>query len=91
MNIHWTSKALSDLVRLHEFLAPVNQQVAARITQSLAGAPNILIHNPRIGERLEEFYPREVRKMLIQNYEMRYEIQASDIFILRFWHTRENR
>lgn len=44
MEIRWTSKALSDLVRLHEFL-------------------NL----------------------------MRYEIQHDIIYLLRIWHTREDR
>ncbi len=29
MELKWTKKALNDLVRLYEFLAPVNQQAAA--------------------------------------------------------------
>lgn len=91
MKLVWTSKGLSDLVRLYEFLAPVNNQAAARTVQSLTGAPASLLANPRIGERLEEFEPREVRRILIGHYEMRYEIQGATLFILRLWHTRENR
>lgn len=91
MNIKWTSKALSDLVRLYEFLLPVNKSVAVRIIQSLSNAPSKLKDHPRLGEKLEEFDPREVRRILVGHYEMRYEIQESAIFILRIWHTRENR
>ena len=87
----WTSKALSDLVRLHEFLVPVNRPAAARVVRSLVAAPTSLLVNPRLGERLEEFEPREVRRMLVGRYEMRYEIQGSIIYILRLWHTREDR
>ena len=68
-----------------------NQWSLTPLIQSLASAPTLLLTNPRIGERLEEFDPREVRKLLIQHYEMRYEIQESTIYILRLWHTRENR
>ncbi len=91
MNIKWTSKALSDLVRLYEFLLPVNKSAAVRIIQSLSNAPSKLKDHPRLGEKLEEFDPREVRRILVGHYEMRYEIQESAIFILRIWHTRENR
>ncbi|MDD2934375.1 MAG: type II toxin-antitoxin system RelE/ParE family toxin [Methylotenera sp.] len=90
MDIKWTSKALSDLVRLHEFLAPVNQLAAARAVQSLTSATASLIANPRIGEKLEEFESTEVRRILVGHYEMRYEIKASTIYVLRLWHTREN-
>jgi plasmid stabilization system protein ParE len=91
MELKWTSKALADLVRLHAFLAPVNRLAAARTIQRLASAPNDLLINPRIGEKLEEFSPREVRRILVGHYEMRYEIQASTIYMLRLWHTREDR
>lgn len=91
MELKWTSKALTDLVRLYAFLAPVNKSAAARTVQSLAAAPTNLLLNPRIGERLEEFEPREVRRVLVGHYEIRYEIQIPAIYVLRLWHTRENR
>lgn len=91
MKIEWTSKALSDLSRLYEFLASVNKPVANRIIQSLAAAPSHLLEQPRIGEQLEEFKPREVRRILVAQYEIRYEIQELNIYVLRVWHTREDR
>jgi len=91
MELKWTSRALSDLVRLYEFLLLLNKQVAASTVQSLTAAPAKLLAQPRIGEKLEEFEPREVRRILVGHYEMRYEIQQSTIYILRLWHTREDR
>lgn len=91
MQLKWTSKALSDLVRLHDFLAPVNKRAAARTVQSLTAAPARLLEQPRIGEKLDEFEAREVRRILVGHYEMRYEIQESIIYVLRLWHTREDR
>ena len=91
MELKWTRQALSDLARLYEFLAPVNQSAAAHTLQSLTAAPTRILEHPRIGEKLEEFQPREVRRILVGHYEMRYEIQASTLYVLRFWHTREDR
>ncbi len=91
MELKWTSKALSDLVRLYNFLAPVNKRAATRTVQSLTTAPLHLLEHPRIGEKLEEFEPREVRRIIVGYYEMRYEIQGSTIYVLRLWHTREDR
>lgn len=45
----------------------------------------------RIGEKFEELEPREVRRLLIGHYEMRYEIQQSTLYVLRIWDTREER
>jgi len=91
VRLKWTSKALSDLARLYEFLAPVNKSAAARTVRSLTAAPRRLLDQPRIGERLDEFEPREVRRILVHQYEIRYEIQKSTIYVLRLWHTREGR
>lgn len=91
MQLKWTSKALADLARLYDFLAPVNRSAAARTVQSLTAAPTNLLANPRIGEKLDEFEPREVRRILVGRYEMRYEIQEATLYVLRFWHTREDR
>jgi plasmid stabilization system protein ParE len=91
MELKWTSKALSDITRLYEFLAAVNQPAAAKTVQQLTAAPLTLLNNPRIGERLEEFEPRDVRRILIGHYEMRYERVDSTVYLLRLWHTREDR
>ena len=91
MKLKWTSKALTDLARLYEFLAPVNKPAAARTVQVLTATARRLLEQPRIGERLDEFGPREVRRILVGHYEMRYEIQKSTIYVLRLWHTREDR
>ena len=91
MKLKWTGKALSDIARLHEFLTPVNPKAAARAVQKLAAAPTRLLENPRIGEQLFEFGPREVRRIFVGQYELRYEIKESTIYVLRLWHTREDR
>jgi plasmid stabilization system protein ParE len=91
MRLQWTSKASTDLVRLHEFLANVNKPAAARVVKSLSVAAKGLVVNPHIGECLQEFKPAEVRRILVGHYELRYEIVGSTIYVLRLWHTREKR
>jgi len=91
MALKWTSKAIADLERLHAFLASSNKTAAARAVHTLTAAPRRLVEHPRIGEKLDEFEPRDVRRLLIGPCEMRYEIQSETIFVLRFWHTRESR
>ena len=91
MELQWTRSGLSDLSRLYEFLAAVNKGAAARTVQSLAKAPTRLLADPRLGEQLFEFSPREVRRIIVGKYEMRYELQGEYIYVLRLWHTRESR
>jgi plasmid stabilization system protein ParE len=89
--LRWTASARSDLVRLYEFLQPVNPRAAALAVQHIvAGARRIPVH-PRIGQRLREFTGREVRRLVLGSYEIRYEVAESDVYLLRIFHTREDR
>lgn len=58
MELKWTSKALSDLARLYDFLVLASKPAAARTVQSLTQAPVILLTHPRMGEQLFQFEPR---------------------------------
>ncbi len=91
MKLKWTSTAHNDLSRLHVFLAKANPKAAKRAVRALVAAPLRLLAQPRIGETLNEFEPRDVRRILIGRFEMRYEIQEKAIYILRIWHVREDR
>ena len=91
MALRWTSSARSDLVRLHEFLQSISVPAATRVVRQLvAGAKRIPTY-PRLGNRLAEFGPREVRRILVGDYEIRYEVADTNIFILRIFHAREDR
>ena len=70
---------------------PATKAAAARAVQALTRAPAVLLSNARIGEQLFQFERREVRRILVGQYEMRYEIQDDIIYVLRLWHTRESR
>ena len=91
MRISWTRAASRDLVRVHAFLAPVAPEAAARVVRTLSRAPDRLQDFPRIGEKLDMYLPRDVRRILVGDYELRYEILPEAIVILRVWHQRENR
>jgi plasmid stabilization system protein ParE len=91
MEIKWTSKAVSDLARLYDFLATVNPAAAARTVKQLVTAATRLLATPHIGEMLDEFQPRKVRRILVGRYELRYELVGSTLYVLRLWHTREER
>lgn len=91
ITLKWTNEAISDLARLYDFLAEVNPSAAARVVQDLTNAPAILLNTPRIGGQLFQFEPREVRRLLVGNYEMRYEIEDTTVYVLRLWHTKEAR
>ena len=91
MVLRWTASAQRDLARLHAFLHPVNPRAAARVVQQLVAAAERLLTHPRLGERLAEFAPRDVRRLIVGDYELRYELADTTINVLRLWHGREDR
>ena len=91
MKLEWANKAITDVARLHDFLAKMNPTAAARVALTLSVAPRQLLDRPRSGRQLDQYLPREVRRIIVGNYEMRYELVESTVFILRVWHTREER
>jgi plasmid stabilization system protein ParE len=91
MQLVWTTKAATGLVRLYEFLSMINKAAAASVVQTLTKAPVQLMLHPKIGQKVDGFDAREVRRILVGDYELRYELTQTHVYVLRIWHTRENR
>ncbi len=91
MALRWSSSANRDLVRLDAFLEAADRRAAARAVQRLLTGATHIARHPRIGVRLGEFDPHEVRKLIVGDYEMRYEVRENELIILRIWHVYEDR
>lgn len=91
MKFEWTVPARDDVIRLYHFLAEKNEQAAANVVLSLVNSPATLLLNPRRGEVVADYEPREVRRCIIGSYEMHYELKNDLLIILRIWHQREER
>lgn len=91
MAVRWTTSAKRDLVRLHGFLDSVDRRAATRAVKRLLAGVRRLARHPRLGARLDEFEPREVRRLIVDDYELRYELRDSELIILRIWHAHEDR
>jgi hypothetical protein len=72
---------------------PERSATAARLpASSQSGCRSTCDPAPPEGPDLLQTQPREVRSILIRDYEMRYEITADQaVWILRVWRTREFR
>ncbi len=91
MRLIWSPGSREDLARLHQFLAPKNRPAATNTLRLLRAAALRLVDHLRLGERLEMIEFREVRRIFVHNYEIRYEVRSNGILILRIWHSREDR
>lgn len=91
MKIVWSSAGWTDVDRLHEFLAERDADSADVAFDRIVNSPAMLLDFPRLGPRLSEFDPREVRELRVGAYVLRYELRGVEIFVLRVFHARENR
>lgn len=91
MDVKWTASAHRDLVRLYEFLLPVNPRAAKQAIKQLVEEAKLLQAHPLLGIALDTYAPRDVRRIIIGNYELRYEVTELTLYILRLWHMREER
>jgi plasmid stabilization system protein ParE len=91
MRVQWTGRASLDLARVRDFLLPVNPTAALTTVRALRAATLKLVDHPQVGRLLERHGPREVRRLIVGQYEIRYEVTETAILIVRLWHTREDR
>lgn len=93
MIVRWTRKAQQDFARIYAFALQYNRRRANRVADRLTTATDSLTTTPYIGIHLEQYEPDEVRKLVIDDYEIHYQILESEetIFIVDLWHTREDR
>ena len=88
MVIKWTTSAERDLVRIYEFLAITNSNAAIQVIQQLIQGVEEIQSFPQLSVKLSDF---EDRRVIIGNFEIRYELTDKAIYILRLWHFREDR
>lgn len=91
MKLFWTEAAQHDLVRLHHFLESKDSLAAQTMIRLIVARATKIPLTPRLGAVLLRYQPRDVRRILIDEYEIRYEIAAQDLYILRVFHSKEDR
>ncbi|MBI5721431.1 MAG: type II toxin-antitoxin system RelE/ParE family toxin [Burkholderiales bacterium] len=91
MRIVWTEDVQLDLTRLDAFLAAVDIRAALRVVDDIYAAAQRLCEYPELGPELGEFPGRNVRRLVIGDYELRYERAGDVIYILHAWHVKEDR
>ncbi|EJG2386222.1 type II toxin-antitoxin system RelE/ParE family toxin [Kluyvera ascorbata] len=91
MEVYWTLKAQDDLKRIYHFALQYSRQHADDVLDRLITGSAGLTAHPAIGIQQTRYEPREVRKVLFDDYEVHYELRDNDIYIVDLWHTREER
>jgi plasmid stabilization system protein ParE len=91
MKIKYSSESVEDLHRVVEFVENKNPYAARRIAIDLQEGVDKLKQFPEIGlPVLKAVDPEIIRDLYIRDYTARYLIAEDTIYILRFWHNKEN-
>lgn len=91
MKLLWTEPALLDLERLHDFIALHNAEAAAAAVARLTAAAEHLFRFPLMGPAIAYRPDKQLRRLIVDRYEIHYRVVGQTIRILRVWSTRENR
>ena len=90
--LSWSRAALSDVARLHAFLALKSKDAAQRAVKAIRQGVKILGKHPEMGRPLEEL-PPEFREWIIEfgqsAYITLYRFDGKEIVVLAVRHGRE--
>ena len=91
--VKWLPEAVKDLRRLRGFIHPKNPQAAKRAAKRILEGVDRLADNPLLGLSNEELldYSEILVPFGAGNYILRYRIKAEQVYIVRIWHSREQR
>jgi len=83
MKFLYSHEAISDLIRLREFIATKNLEAAQKIAKSIRKGIAQLKTSPFLGVELELAPdPEMIRDLIIGNYIVRYLIHQKQVYIL---------
>ncbi len=91
MKIKYSPQSVSDLKRLHDFVAEKNPLSARKIAIEIQESVEKLKQFPNVGlpvSRAEN--PEKIRDLYVGKYTLRYQIDSRElIYVLRIWHNKE--
>ena len=92
MKLVYSQEAVSDLIRLRNFIAEHDPSAAERISLELVTRIDYICSFPSIGKAVALCpEPLDIRDCIFGKYVVRYVAQAQSIIILRVWHHYETR
>ena len=92
MRLVYSQEAVSDLIRLRNFIAEKDPGAAARVSLELIARIDNICAFPNMGKAVALApKPLDIRDAIFGKYVVRYVAQAESIIILRVWHHYESR
>lgn len=91
--IKWRLEAVQDIDRLRAFLFSKDPKAAQQAMHVIYNVANLLKNTPEIGRPMLDNTKR--RELIVPYgagaYVVRYFFENDNVYVLRIWHSRENR
>jgi plasmid stabilization system protein ParE len=92
MRLAYSENAVSDLIRLRQFIAEKDPLAAAHVAAALISRIENLCLFPEMGRTVELApTPNVIRDAVFGKYIIRYSAHTETVVILRIWHHNEDR
>jgi toxin ParE1/3/4 len=92
LKLVYSQEAISDLIRLREFIAEKDPGAATPVSAELVSRIDYICSFPNMGKAVAlSPEPLDIRDSIFGQYVVRYVAQADSIIILRVWHHYESR
>ena len=92
MKLVYSQEAVSDLIRLRDFIAEQDPSAAERVSLELLTRIDYICSFPNMGKAVAlSPEPVDIRDSIFGKYVVRYVAQKDSIIILRIWHHYESR
>lgn len=90
--IIWDEYAKLCLKRIQQHLKEneVDRETVEEIINKIINAPNRLFQFPKIGRLIKTSSKKEMRRILVKEYKIFYELKNNNIFILKVLHAKED-
>jgi plasmid stabilization system protein ParE len=93
LKLVYSPAARLDLLRIRQFYAELGSHRGLRLAARLRAELKLLKRHPRLGQRIDDplLGDIEMRRLIVDELEVRYAVANGELRILRVWHGREHR
>ena len=88
MRVRWTRLALADVAAACDYLPTEDPPARRALLGRVKAAVKKLSKHPRLGRVVPERSAQGYRELILPPYRLVYEVAASEVRLLRFWHSR---
>lgn len=87
--VKWTGHALTQLRRIHDYIAQDSAVYAKRVAEELVAKTMVLDQLPQLGRMVPELNQEAVRELGLYSYRIIYQIKSAQIEVLAVIHKRK--